>query len=57
LMAGAHVLHTVVPSGANEVAIAGGLQESPVDIVKAKTVDAYALANAEWVLEGMLTLV
>jgi UbiD family decarboxylase len=52
LMAGAHVLHTVVPSGANEVAIAGGLQESPVDIVKAKTVDAYALANAEWVLEG-----
>jgi gallate decarboxylase subunit C len=54
LMAAAHVLHTVVPSGANEVAIAGGLDGSPVDVVKAKTVDAYALANAEWVLEGYL---
>jgi 4-hydroxy-3-polyprenylbenzoate decarboxylase len=38
----------------DEVAIAGALQGSPVEIVKAKTVDAYAIANAEWVIEGYI---
>lgn len=54
LMASAHVLHTIVPQGANEVAIAGGLQGSPIELVKARTVDGYAIANAEWVLEGYI---
>lgn len=44
--------HSVLPQGADEVAIAGAIQEAPVEIVKAKTVDAYAIANAEWVIEG-----
>jgi len=30
------------------------LQGFPVDICKAKTVDAYAVANSEWVIEGYL---
>lgn len=47
LVAAAHFLHTVVPPGTNEVAIAGGLNGVPIDIVKAKTVDAYAIANSE----------
>lgn len=38
----------------NEVGIAGALQGSPVEIVKAKTVDAYAIANSEWTLEGYI---
>jgi len=50
--AGGNCLHTVVPLGSDEVAIAGGLQGFPVDLVKAKTVDAYAIAEAEWVIEG-----
>ena len=32
----------------------GDLLGSPVEIVKAKTVDAYAIANAEYVLEGYI---
>jgi UbiD family decarboxylase len=54
LVAAAHFIHTVVPTGANEMAIAGGLQGTPIDIVKAKTVDAYAIANSEWVIEGYI---
>lgn len=38
----------------DEVAVAGGLQGFPVEIVKAKSVDAYAIANAEWVIEGYI---
>lgn len=38
--------------GSDDLAIAGNLQESPVRICKAKTVDAYAIADAEVVLEG-----
>lgn len=43
---------TIWPTGEDELGAAGALQGSPVDIVKAKTVDAYAVANAEWVIEG-----
>ena len=42
----------VFPVGVDELGIAGALQDSPVELVKAKTVDAYAIANAEWVIEG-----
>jgi 4-hydroxy-3-polyprenylbenzoate decarboxylase len=38
--------------GSDDLAIAGNLQESPVRICKARTVDAYAIADAELVLEG-----
>ncbi len=45
-------LHTIVPIGSDELGFAGALQETPVEIVKAKTQDAYAIAQSEWVLEG-----
>jgi 4-hydroxy-3-polyprenylbenzoate decarboxylase len=38
----------------DRVGAAGFLQGSPVEIVKAKTVDAYAIANAEWTIEGYI---
>lgn len=47
-------LHVATPAATDELAIAGGLQGAPVEICKAKTVDAYAIANAEWVIEGYL---
>ena len=42
----------VFPGHTDKIGMAGALQGSPVDIVKAKTVDAWAIAQAEWVLEG-----
>jgi 4-hydroxy-3-polyprenylbenzoate decarboxylase len=54
LAAGAAFLHTLVPLGTDELGIAGGLQGSPVEIVKAKTVDTYAVAASEWVIEGYI---
>lgn len=50
-------LMPLVPWGANELGFAGALQGSPVEIVKAKTVDAYAIASAEWVIEGYVDTV
>ncbi len=44
----------VFPGFTDEIGMAGALQGSPVDIVKAKTVDAYAIAQSEWVLEGYI---
>ena len=43
-----------IPAGSDELGFAGGLQGRPVDICKAKTVDAYAIAEAEWVIEGYI---
>lgn len=40
------------PIGADDLGVAGNLQGQAVEICKAKTVDAYALAHAEIVLEG-----
>lgn len=54
LVAGTWNVRTIVPHGSDEVGIAGAFQGSPVELVKAKTVDAYAIANAEIVLEGYL---
>jgi 4-hydroxy-3-polyprenylbenzoate decarboxylase len=42
------------PYGFDELEYAGGLKGSPVELVKAKTVDEYALASAEIVIEGQL---
>jgi 4-hydroxy-3-polyprenylbenzoate decarboxylase len=41
-----------VPVGSDELGIAGALQDSPIGIVPAKTVDAYSIAHSEWVIEG-----
>ena len=56
IMAGGGNVHSIVPVGADKVGMAGALQGFPVDIVKAKTVDAYAIAESEWVIEGHLEL-
>jgi gallate decarboxylase subunit C len=53
-VAGAWHVRTIVPHGADELGIAGGFQGAPIELVKARTVDAYAIANAEIVLEGYL---
>ncbi|MFC1901861.1 UbiD family decarboxylase domain-containing protein [Chloroflexota bacterium] len=45
-------MYHAIPTGTDELAIAGRLQDAPVEICKAKTIDAYAIANAEWVIEG-----
>jgi 4-hydroxy-3-polyprenylbenzoate decarboxylase len=52
IAAGGGGMKISVPVGCNELGIAGALQGTPVEIVNAKTVDAYALACAEWVIEG-----
>lgn len=52
LVAATQTLHVIVPYGTDELGIAGALQGSPVETCKAKTVDAHALAQAEWVIEG-----
>ncbi len=54
VMAIGSFIPTVFPFGMDEIAIAGTLQNAPVEIVKAKTVDAYAIANAEMVIEGYI---
>ncbi len=54
MVAGAWNVRTIVSAGDDELGIAGAFQGSPVEIVKAKTVDTYAIANSEIVLEGYL---
>jgi len=54
IVAGTWNVRTIVPHGSDELGIAGAFQGSPVELVKAKTVDTYAIANAEIVLEGYL---
>ena len=41
-----------MPQGCDEIGIAGAVQGSPIRLVKARTVNAMALADAEVVLEG-----
>jgi 4-hydroxy-3-polyprenylbenzoate decarboxylase len=55
MIAGAGLVHSIVPLGTDELAVAGGLEGSPIEICKAKTVDAYSIAKAEWVIEGIIT--
>ncbi|UCG65756.1 MAG: UbiD family decarboxylase [Deltaproteobacteria bacterium] len=54
LTAGGGGVLLAIPAGTDELAIAGALQGSPVEIYRAKTVDAYAIASAEWVIEGYI---
>ncbi len=51
-IAGGTVMPLIIPKGTDKVGIAGGFQGFPVDVVKAKTVDAYSIAESEWVIEG-----
>jgi len=55
IVAGEGGVRTIIIPGDDELGIAGAVQDSPVEIVKAKTVDAYACAQSEWVIEGYLT--
>jgi gallate decarboxylase subunit C len=52
LLAGAGFDYVILPEGCDEIAIAGAVQGFPVRLVKARTVDALALADCEVVLEG-----
>ena len=52
MMAGAGFDYVILPEGCDEIGVAGAMQGAPVRMVKARTVDALALADAEVVLEG-----
>lgn len=54
MAAGAGYVAAITPIGSDELGFAGGLMGCPVEVVKAKTVDALAVAQAEWVVEGYL---
>jgi len=54
MLAGAGFDYVVLPQGCDELGVAGRLQNEPVRMVKARTVDAMSLADAEIVLEGYL---
>lgn len=54
LVAGGGFDYVILPKGCDEVGVAGAIQGSPVTIVKARTIDAYAIAESEYVLEGLL---
>jgi 4-hydroxy-3-polyprenylbenzoate decarboxylase len=54
MMAGSGFTYVILPKGCDELGVAGALQGFPVEVVRAKTVDAWAIANAEYVIEGYL---
>jgi 4-hydroxy-3-polyprenylbenzoate decarboxylase len=54
LLAGAAFDYVILPYGCDELGVAGAVQGYPVRVVKARTVDAWAIADAEVVLEGYL---
>ncbi|TME22489.1 MAG: UbiD family decarboxylase [Chloroflexi bacterium] len=54
LIAGGGFDYVVLPRGADELGAAGAVQGFPVRLVKARTVDAWAVAECEYVLEGHL---
>ncbi len=41
-----------MPAGFDEMAVAGGFRAEPVELVPGATVDAMAIANSEYILEG-----
>ncbi len=54
LVAGSGFNYMTLPEGSDEIGLAGAIQGSPIDIVKARTVDAWAMANCQFILEGYL---
>ncbi|MFK8050542.1 MAG: UbiD family decarboxylase [Halioglobus sp.] len=53
LMAGA-VPASAAPIGADELGIVSQMRGSPVELIKAQTVDVEAIANAQFVIEGRI---
>lgn len=54
MVAGGGFNYVALTKGCDEIGVAGTIQGRPVNIVKARTVDAYAIAESEYVLEGYL---
>ena len=54
MVAGSGFMYTILPRGCDELGIAGAIQGFPLEMVKCKTIDAYSIAEAEYVLEGYL---
>ena len=54
LLAGGGFDYVVLPRGGDELGAAGAVQGYPLRIVKAATVDAWSVADAEYSLEGYL---
>ncbi len=54
LLAGAAFDYVILPYGCDELGVAGAAQGFPVRVVKARTVDAWSLADAEVVIEGYI---
>jgi 4-hydroxy-3-polyprenylbenzoate decarboxylase len=54
LVAGTGLLYSVLPRGCDELGVAGAIQGAPIEVVRARTVDAHSIANAELVIEGYL---
>lgn len=52
VVAAGGLIQDLLPLESDELAIAGGLGGVPVDLCPAKTVEAYAIAESEWVIEG-----
>jgi 4-hydroxy-3-polyprenylbenzoate decarboxylase len=43
-----------IPTGVNEVEVAGGIRGEPIELVKCETVDLYVPATSEIVIEGVV---
>lgn len=54
LIAGSGFDYAILPYGSDELGVAGAIQGEPLRLVKARTIDAWALADCEYVLEGYL---
>jgi 4-hydroxy-3-polyprenylbenzoate decarboxylase len=54
LVAGGGFDYVVLPRGGDELGAAGAVQGFPIHLVKARTADAWALADCDLVLEGLL---
>ena len=54
LLAGAAFDYVILPYGCDELGVAGAAQGFPVRVVKACTVDAWAIADSEVVIEGYI---
>jgi len=54
MIAGGGFDYVVLPKGCDEIGAAGAIEGAPIKIVKARTVDAWAVAESEYVLEGYL---
>jgi len=54
MLAGGGFLYMFLHKGCDELGVSGSIQGSPIEIVKARTQDAYAIAQAEYVIEGYI---